>query len=80
MPDHVVLLGPLLPAALHLQQHGRMAFLVTALVVFTAVSSTLDACLVGIRASHVVLVKNVVGSLAKVVALVLLTALGSPGC
>ena len=70
----VVVLGPLLPAALHLQQHGRMAFLVTALVVFTAVGSTLDACLVGIRASHVVLVKNVLGSLAKVAALVLLTA------
>ena len=75
----VVLLGPVLPAALHLQQHGRMAFLVTALVVVTAVSSTLDACLVGIRASHVVLVKNLVGSLAKVAALVLLTALGSSG-
>jgi O-antigen/teichoic acid export membrane protein len=75
----VVLLGPVLPAALHLQQHGRMAFLVTVLVVVTAVSSTLDACLVGIRASHIVLVKNVVGSLAKVAALVLLTALGSSG-
>ena len=75
----VVLLGPLLPAALHLQQHGRMAFLVTVLVVCTAVSSTLDACLVGIRASHVVLVKNVLGSLAKVAALVLLTALRSSG-
>ena len=75
----VVLLGPVLPAALHLQQHGRMAFLVTVLVVVTAVSSTLDACLVGIRASHVVLVKNLVGSLAKVAALVLLTALGSSG-
>lgn len=70
----VVVLGPLLPAALHLQQHGRMAFLVTALVVFTAVGSTLDACLVGIRASHVVLIKNVLGSLVKVAALVLLTA------
>ncbi len=75
----VVLLGPVLPAALHLQQHGRMAFLVTVLVVITAVSSTLDACLVGVRASHVVLVKNLVGSLAKVVALVLLTALQSSG-
>ena len=75
----VVLLGPVLPGALHLQQHGRMAFLVTVLVVVTAVSSTLDACLVGIRASHVVLVKNLVGSLAKVAALVLLTALRSAG-
>ena len=75
----VVFLGPLLPAALHLQQHGRMAFLLTALVVCTAVGGTLDACLVGIRASHVVLVKNVLGSLAKVAALLLLTALRFSG-
>jgi O-antigen/teichoic acid export membrane protein len=75
----VVFLGPLLPAALHLQQHGRMAFLFTALVVCTAVGGTLDACLVGIRASHVVLVKNVLGSLAKVAALLLLTALRFSG-
>lgn len=75
----VVFLGPLLPAALHLQQHGRMTFLLTALVVCTAVGTTLDACLVGVRASHVVLVKNVLGSLVKVGALVLLTALRFSG-
>ena len=51
----------MLPPSLDLQQHGRMVLLVTVLVVFTAVSSTLDAGLVAIRSSHAVLVKNLAG-------------------
>ena len=39
----VLALGPHLPAALHLQQHGRLALLVTVLVVFTAMGGTLNA-------------------------------------
>ncbi len=75
----VLILGPVLPSALHLQQHGRMALLVTALVVVTAVGGTLDACLVAFRSSHAVLLKNLVGSLVKVAALVLLTTFRASG-
>jgi O-antigen/teichoic acid export membrane protein len=75
----VLLLGPHLPPALHLQQHGRMMLLVTALVGITAVSNTLDAGLVATRLSHAVLLKNLVGSIAKVVALLLLVRLRSSG-
>jgi len=35
----VILLGPHLPSALHIAQHGKMIFLVTVLVVFTAVAA-----------------------------------------
>jgi O-antigen/teichoic acid export membrane protein len=75
----VLLLGPVLPPALHLGQHGRMAVLLTVLVVLTAVSSTLDACLIALRSSPTVLVKNLAGSLAKLAALILLSAFPSAG-
>jgi O-antigen/teichoic acid export membrane protein len=75
----VLVLGPHLPPALHLQQRGRMMLLVTALVSITAVSNTVDAGLIAIRLSHAVLVKNVVGSVAKVVALLVLVHLRSSG-
>jgi O-antigen/teichoic acid export membrane protein len=73
----ILLLGPHLPSALHIQQRGGMALLVTVLVVFTAVGTTLDAGLVGTRASRFVLVKNFVGSIVKLVAMLLLTAFRS---
>jgi O-antigen/teichoic acid export membrane protein len=75
----LLVLGPRLPPALHLQQHGRMVILATVLVVFTAVSTTIDAGLVAIRSTHAVLIKNLVGSVAKVAALLLLTSLRSSG-
>lgn len=75
----VLLLGPLLPASLHLQQRGGMVLLVTALVVFAALGSAVDAGLVATRATHAVLIKNVAGSLAKIAALFLFVTLGSSG-
>lgn len=75
----VLLLGPHLPASLHLRQSGGLVLLVTVLVVFTAVSVTLDAGLVAVRSSHAVLVKNVAGSVVKVVAMLLLVSFRSWG-
>jgi O-antigen/teichoic acid export membrane protein len=75
----VLSLGPRLPAALHLQQRGSMMLLVTALVGFTAISSTIDSGLVAIRSSHTVLIKNLIGSVAKVAALLLLASFRSSG-
>jgi O-antigen/teichoic acid export membrane protein len=75
----VLLLGPHLPPALDLQQRGRMVLLVTALVVFTAVSGILDAGLIATRSSQAVLMKNVAGSLTKVAAMLLLISFPSFG-
>jgi O-antigen/teichoic acid export membrane protein len=75
----VVALGPHLPAALHLQQRGRMMYLVAALVVVTAVSGTLDASLVATRATDVMLTKNLIGSAVKLTALSLLVSYRSSG-
>jgi O-antigen/teichoic acid export membrane protein len=72
-------LGPHLPPALHFQQHGRLALLVTALVVLTAISGTIDAGLVATRSSHVVLIRNLVASVVKVAALLMLVRFGSFG-
>jgi O-antigen/teichoic acid export membrane protein len=75
----VLLLGPYLPPALHIGQRGSMALLVTGLVVFTAVGGTLDAGLVAMRSSRVVLIKNLVGSAAKLIAMLALTSFRSTG-
>ena len=75
----VLVLGPHLPPALHLQQHGRTTLLVVALVVFTAVGATLDAGLIATRSSHAVLIKNLIGSSVKVAALFLLASFRSSG-
>jgi O-antigen/teichoic acid export membrane protein len=75
----VLALGPHLPLALHLRQRGGMTLLVIALVVFTAVGGTLDAGLIATRSSHAVLIKNLIGSTAKVAALFLLTSFRSSG-
>jgi len=75
----VLALGPHLPATLHLQQRGVMVFLVTALVSFTSVSGTIDAGLVAIRSSNTILTKNLIGSVAKVAALLLLAGSRSSG-
>ncbi|HEX9356401.1 MAG TPA: hypothetical protein VF933_21605, partial [Streptosporangiaceae bacterium] len=68
-----------LPSGLHLQQRGGTALLVTGLVIFTAVSGTIDAGLIATRASHAVLIKNLAGSVVRIVALFLLAGLGSTG-
>jgi len=75
----IIALGSHLPLALHLQQRGRMMFLVTALVAVTAVSGTLDAGLIATRSSHIVLIKNLMGSITKVGALFLLVGFRSSG-
>jgi O-antigen/teichoic acid export membrane protein len=75
----ILFLGPHIPSALHIQQHGGMAFLVTILVVFTAVGGTLDAGLVATRSTRVLLIKNIVGSTVKLVAMLLLTTFRSSG-
>lgn len=70
----VLFLAPHLPPALHIQQHGITALLVIILVVFTAVGSTLDAGLIAIRSSRVVLIKNLAGSTVKLIAMLVLAA------
>jgi O-antigen/teichoic acid export membrane protein len=75
----VLTLGPHLPTALHLQQRGSMVLIVTVLVVFTAISGTLDAGLVAIRSTKTVLVKNLVGSFIKIAGLFALVNLRSSG-
>lgn len=75
----VLAVGPHLPPSLHLQEHGRLVLLVTALVVLTAISGTIDAGLVATRSSHVVLIRNLVSSTVKVIALLLLVRFGSFG-
>ena len=75
----VLVLGPDLPRALDVEQRGKMLLLVTALVVFIAVSNVLDAGLIAIRSSHAVLIKNVAGSIVKVVAMLLLITFPSSG-
>jgi O-antigen/teichoic acid export membrane protein len=75
----VIVLGPITPPPLHLRQHGEMEVLVTALVVFTAVSGVLDAGLIATRSSHALLFKNLVASTVKVAALFFLTSFRSSG-
>ena len=75
----VIALGPHLPASLHVGQRGGMVVLVTVLVVVTAVSSVIDAGLIAIRYSSLVLIKNLLGSLVKVGALLLLARFASSG-
>lgn len=75
----VLALGPHLPRSLDLQQRGGMALLVTALVIFTAISTILDVGLVATRSSQSVLIKNLAGSIARVAAMLLLVSLPSSG-
>ncbi|WP_370020276.1 glycosyltransferase [Planotetraspora sp. GP83] len=69
----VLAIGPLLPPTLHLDQRGGGVSLVTILVAFTAVSSAFDAGLIAAGATGALLVKNLAGSIAKVLALIALT-------
>ena len=75
----ILVIGPHIPASLHLQQHGGTVILLTALVVFTAVSAILDAALIAIRATYAVLITNLIASVVKIVGLVLLAPLHAEG-
>jgi O-antigen/teichoic acid export membrane protein len=75
----VLALGPHLPPELHLRQRGPMLFLVTGLVSVAAVSGTIDSGLVATRSSHALLIKNVLGSIVKIVAIFLLVSFRSSG-
>lgn len=75
----MLFLGPHLPSALHVQQRGRMALLVTILVVFTAMGGTLDAGLVANRSTRFLLIKNLIASMVKVIAMLFLVNLRSSG-
>ena len=75
----VLVFGPRLPPSMDLRQRGGMAILVTALVVFAAVSNILDVGLIATRASHSVLIKNLAGSIARVAAMLLLVSFPSSG-
>ena len=74
-----LVLGPYLPASLGLHQRGGMVLLVTVLVTFTAVGTILDVGLVATRASQDVLIKNLAGSIVRVVAMLLLVSFPSSG-
>jgi O-antigen/teichoic acid export membrane protein len=75
----VLVLGPHLPSAFHMQQRGGITLLVTVLVVFTALGSTLDAGLVATRSSRTVLIKNLVGSIVRLTAMLLLSSFRTSG-
>lgn len=68
----VPLVGPHLPGELGLGQRGATGVLLTGVVIATAISTILDAALVATRATPALAIKNLVGSIIKLVVLVLL--------
>jgi O-antigen/teichoic acid export membrane protein len=72
-------LGPHLPAGLHLRQQGGEVILFTVLVIASALSGAIDAALVAVRATQAVLWTNLVGAIARIAGLLLLTSLRSSG-
>jgi O-antigen/teichoic acid export membrane protein len=75
----VLLVGPHLPGELGLGQRGTMGVLLTGIVIATAISTILDAALIATRATPALAVKNLAGSVIKLLVLVLLAGLGTPG-
>jgi len=75
----ILLIGPHLPAQLSLGQRGPTALLLTGIVIATAVSTILDAALVATRATPALAIKNLIGSVIKIVVLVVLARMGSAG-
>jgi len=75
----VLLIGPHLPGELGLSQRGPTGLLLTGIVIATAISTILDAALVATRATPALAIKNLVGSIIKIVVLVLLAGIGSRG-
>jgi len=75
----VLLIGPHLPSELGLGQRGTTGVLLTGIVIATAISTILDAALVATRATPALAIKNLVGSVIKLLVLVLLARFGTPG-
>ncbi len=75
----VLLIGPHLPAQLSLGHRGPTALLLTGIVIATAISTILDAALVATRATPALAIKNLIGSIIKIVVLVALARTGTPG-
>ena len=75
----VLLIGPHLPGELGLGQRGLAALLLTGIVIATAISTILDAALVATRATPTLAIKNLFGSIIKIVVLVVLARIGSAG-
>lgn len=75
----VELLGPHLPASLHLADRGGGTGLLMALVAVAAASAVTDAGLISLRATRELLLKNLAGSVLKLALVVPLEGLGTPG-
>ena len=75
----ILLIGPHLPSQLSLGRRGPAALLLTGIVISTAISTILDAALVATRATPALALKNLIGSVVKIVILVTLVRIGSPG-
>jgi O-antigen/teichoic acid export membrane protein len=75
----VLLIGPHLPGELGLGQRGTTGVLLTGIVIATAISTILDAALVATRATPALALKNLVGSIIKLVVLIVLTSFGTRG-
>ena len=75
----VLLIGPHLPSELSLGQRGTTGVLLIGIVIATAISTILDAALVATRATPALAIKNLVGSVIKLLVLVLLARFGSRG-
>ncbi len=75
----ILLIGPHLPDELGLGQRGTTGVLLTGIVIATAISTILDAALVATRATPALALKNLVGSVIKLVVLVVLTRFGTRG-
>jgi len=72
-------IGPFLPSALHLQQHGTFAVLFTGLVIVAAFNTAISVALVVYRATHTLLWTNLVGAVTKLSVLVAFSSLRSSG-
>jgi O-antigen/teichoic acid export membrane protein len=75
----VLVVGPRLPASLHLREQGAGVWLLVALVVVSSSSAIVDAGLIAVRGTSALVVKGLVGSIAKVIALPLCQSLGATG-
>jgi O-antigen/teichoic acid export membrane protein/glycosyltransferase involved in cell wall biosynthesis len=71
--------GPLLFPSVHIPHNLHTAVLTLLLVVVASVGAVTDAALITDRATMTVLIKNLIGSVVKVVVLVPLSGLGTTG-
>lgn len=71
--------GPLLFPSVHIPDNVHTAVLTLLLVVVASVGAVTDAALIADRATMTVLIKNVIGSVVKIVVLFALSGLGTTG-